>query len=105
MTSPEPASVTASRQLAADSRDRERQVRRPQAAPPGQRRSRETAAGTAARPTIRPLGRPAAEHLDVTASPDDGAAAGWRLGRTRPVGDVGRNESVPAVARRTEEER
>ncbi len=70
---PEPASVTASRQLAADSRDRRRRV------------ARGPAAG---RPAIRPLGRPGAGHPDGTAAADDPASDGERLGRDRP-GEVG----------------
>ena len=66
MTGPEPASVTASRQLATDSRDRGRQVRR---RPPAARAGRPGDTGTAGRPTIRPLGRPTAEHLDAVEKP------------------------------------
>ena len=62
---PEPASVTASRQLAADSRDRRRRV--PPEAHRSARRSRGTTAG---RPAIRPLGRPGAGHPDETAAAD-----------------------------------
>jgi hypothetical protein len=81
---PEPASVTASRQLAADSRDRRRRV--PRGPAEGfAHRSRGTAAG---RPAIRPLGRPGADHPDGTATADDPTSDGWRLWRDRP-GEVG----------------
>jgi hypothetical protein len=72
---PEPASVTASRQLAADSRDRRRRL--PPEVHRSARRSRGTTAG---RPAIRPLGRPGADH------PEGPAAADER--RDRP-GEVG----------------
>jgi hypothetical protein len=76
---PEPASVTASRQLATDSRDRRRRV--PAEGERIARRSRRTAAG---RPAIRPLGRPGAEHPDGTAAADDPTSDDRRLGRDRP---------------------
>ncbi len=79
---PEPASVTASRQLAADSRDRRPGV--PARVPPVVRRTRGTTAG---RPAIRPLGRPVPEHPDETGPADDPAAAEWRVGRAPPAGD------------------
>ena len=92
MTRPEPASVTASRQLAEDARDRRRHV------PPGPsevrhvaRRARGATAGPA---SIRPLGRPVAEHLDAIGSADDLPAAGWRLGRAAPAGHVAREEPL-----------
>ncbi len=63
-TGTEPASVTAARQLAADSRDRRRRLLpRAPGVRPFARGDRGTTAG---RPTIRPLGRPGAEHPDVT---------------------------------------
>ncbi len=80
---PEPASVTASRQLAADSRDRRRRV--PPEVHRSARRSRGTTVG---RPAIRPLGRPGADHPDGPAAADDPASDGERLGRDRP-GEVG----------------
>ena len=89
----EPASVTASRQLAADSHERPRRIRgrRPEN-PVGQRGSGEAGSVTAARRAIRPLGRPAAEHLDVTGSAADPAAAEWRLDRAHPAPDAGEDE-------------
>jgi hypothetical protein len=86
---PEPASVTASRQLAADSRDRRRRVSVVAGEPRGTtRRIRQTPA----RAAIRPLGRSGAEHLDGAGAVDDGAAAERRLGRDPRAEDAGRDE-------------
>lgn len=84
MNSPEPASVTAARQLAADSRAGRRPVRR---------RLPERTAGL---PAIRSLGRPVAEHPDVTGSAVDPARPAWRLDRAAAAGDAGLDEPSAA---------
>jgi hypothetical protein len=87
-TDPEPASVTASRQLAADSRDRRRSVSVVAGGPRGTtRRIRRTPA----RAAIRPLGRSGSE-LDGAGAVDDGAAAERRPGRDPRAENAERDE-------------
>lgn len=57
MTSPEPASVTASRQFAAESGDRARQVRRRSSNAQSARRPGAPGAGTAGRREVMPSSR------------------------------------------------
>lgn len=85
MTGSEPASVTAARQLAADSgaRDRQNERRTPES-PVRRRGAGTTAARRAAGRAIRPLGRPTVDHLDPLVSAGDPAPEEWRLARARP---------------------